>query len=331
MRKIIPFIIKLSAMLMVISVISSQVSATKGDVERALELLKQARAAIGGESAINSVQNLSINGKARRQIKIAEQGEKQLNGEFEMNLMLPDRLIKMEKLMLGTPGEAGRTQASEDKIKIRDARVKIVRAGDAPAQIQAHMQQHERSEIARYMLGLLLTPPPSFNATYNYLGEGNVEGARADIIEAQGAGNFVLKIYLDKSTHLPLMMSYQGTMPRIMINKHIGADGVPGVIEEDEDVIVIRRHKDEEEGASADKQPFTELLPAPEKAEIQVRFSDFRSVGGVLLPHTLTQIVNGTVDTVWTVDRYEINSPNINEKFNNEKFKQDVMIRSKQN
>ena len=177
MRKIIPFIIKLSVVLMAISVISSQVSATKGDVERALELLKQARAAIGGESAINSVQNLSINGKARRQIKITEQGEKQLNGEFEMHLMLPDKLIKMEKLTLGTPGEAGHTQASEDKIKIRDAHVKIVRGGEAPVEIQNEMRQHERSEIARYMLGLLLTPPPSFNAAYNYLGEGDVEGA----------------------------------------------------------------------------------------------------------------------------------------------------------
>ncbi len=330
MRKIIPFIIKLSVMLMVISVISNQVSATKGDVERALELLKQARAAIGGESAINSVQNLSLNGKSRRQIKIAGQDEKQLNGEFELNLMLPDKLMKMEKLTLGTPGEAGQTQASEDKIKIRDARVKIVR-GEAPAEIQNEMRQHENSEIARYMLGLLLTPPPSFNAAYNYLGEGNVEGARADIIEAQGAGGFVLKIYLDKSTHLPLMMSYQGTLPRIMINKHIGEKGGPGVIEETEDVVVIRRHKAGEEGASADKQPFNMPIPAPEKAEIQVRFSDFRSVGGVLLPHTLTQTVNGTVDTVWTVERYEVNAPNINEKFNNENFKQDMMIRSKQN
>ena len=141
----------------------------------------------------------------------------------------------------------------------------------------------------------------------------------------------MLKIYLDKSTHLPLMMSYQGTLPRIMINKHIGADGGPGVIEEAEDVVVIRRHKGGDESASADKRAFNELLPAPEKAEIQVRFSDFRSVGGVLLPHTLTQFVNGTIDTVWAVDSYEVNSPNINEKFNNEKFKQDMMIRSKQN
>ncbi len=344
MRKFVPLILKLSVMLVAISVISQQVTATKGDVEHALELLKQARTAIGGESAINSIQNLSINGRTRRQIQIPNEAEQTLNGEFELNMMLPDRLMRMEKLMHGTPREGGeRTPGAEGKeLKVKEVRV----FRDAEnSEVQNIMRHHERSEIARYMLGLLLTPPPSFSATYNYLGEGDVGGARADIIEAQGAGGFVLKIYLDKSSHLPLMMSYRGSLPRIPFRHFINNGEGPMVEGEDADVVIVRRPR---EGADAkveaaprivieravgdDKAPaegrkFVMRAPVPsEETEIQIRFSDFRSVGGVLLPHVMTQYVGGKIDTVWTVERYDVNLPNINEK-----FQKDVLIRTKHN
>lgn len=339
MRKLIPFILKLSVVLMICSVIGQQVRATKGDVERALELLGQARAAIGGESAINSIQNLSLKGKVRKLIQLPGQPERELNGEFEMSMVLPDRLMKMERLKFGEAGDA-RTPAIEgQEVKVRDFKVKVIR-GEENAAMQNEMRQHEHAEIARYMLGLLLTPPPSLKAAYNYAGEGDVTGTRCDIIEVSGESGFALKLYLDKSSHLPLMMSYQGSLPRIPFNKIIRGDG-PVNIEEDADenihfrqqgeasedapdVIIIRKGKDNE--APAEGRKFTLPVPPPENAEIQIRFSDFRSVGGVLLPHTLTQTVNGQVDTIWTVEKYEINSPTINEKFSKE-----MHFRTKQN
>ncbi len=352
MRKFVPFILKLSVMLLAFSVISQQVTATKGNVERALELLKQARAAIGGESAINSVQSLSINGKSSRQLQLPNQAERELNGEFELNMMLPDKLMRVEKMTLGTkPDGAMHAPGAEGKeLKLKDARVKIIRDMEGPEVGQA-MRHHEQSEIARYMLGLLLTPPPSFNATYNYVGDGEVSGARADIIEAQGAGGFILKIYLDKTSHLPLMMSYRGFLPRIPLGHMAGTDGPTGETE-DKDVVIVRRPQEGEAGtttaaphiiferkigdenapAAGDKPPFTMRLPAPVETEIQIRFSDFRAVGAMLLPHIMTQVVGGKVDTIWTVESYEINSPNISEKFSiNDKFPKDVLIRTKQN
>jgi hypothetical protein len=343
MRKFVPLILKLSVLLVAISVISQQVTATKGDVERALELLKQARAAIGGDSAINSIQNLSINGKTRHQFQIPNEAERTLNGEFELNMMMPDRFMRMEKLTHGTPGAGSeRAQGAEGKeLKVKEVRV----FRDAEnSEVQNAMRHHERSEMARYMLGLLLTPPPSFNATYNYLGEGDVGGSRADIIEAQGAGGFVLKIFLDKSSHLPLMMSYQGSLPRIPFRHFINGEGPMGE-GEDADVVIVRRPK-EGEGATVEAAPrivieraigddkapaegrkFVMRAPVPsEDTETQIRFSDFRSVGGVLLPHVMTQYVGGKIDTVWTVERYDVNLPNINEK-----FQKDVLVRTKHN
>lgn len=339
MRKIIPYLIKLSVLLMAFSLIGQQVSATKGDVERALELLKQARAAIGGEAAIGSIQSLSMIGQSRRQLQLPDQTAKELNGEFELHMLLPDKMMRLEKMTIGTPDGAELPKVSEDKeVKIvRDSQVKIVRAGEDMEKGEAGnaMRQHEQAEIAHYMLGLLLTPPASFNATYNYAGEGDVEGVRAEIIEAQNAGGFAMKIYLDKTSHLPLMMSYQGSLPRIPFEQGLK---IAGAGDDGEDIIVFHR-KDGEAGQAKPRiiikdkdgervvqegDKFTMPAPAPEfeNALIQIRFSDFRAEGGVMLPHTLTQLVNGKVETVWTVDRYEINSPSINDKFQqNFKFK----------
>lgn len=332
MRKIIPYIIKFSVVLMALSVVGQQVSATKGDVERALELLEQARAAIGGESAIGSVQNLSISGKSRRQLQLPDQAAKELNGEFELHMLLPDKMMRLEKLAIGTPDGAERPKISEDNdVKIfKDARVKIIRGEDMEkGDAENVMRQHEQAEIAHWMLGLLLTPPPSLNTTYNYAGEGDVEGVRAEIIEAQGAGGFAMKIYLDKSSHLPLMMSYQGSLPRIPLGAGLK---IAGAGEGGEDIMIFRHRKEGEAGqeqpriivkgkdgetVAQDGDKFTLPATAPvfENALIQVRFSDFRTEGGVLLPHTLTEMINGKVETVWTVERYDINSPSINEKF----------------
>ncbi len=345
MRRFVPTILKLSVLLVAVSVITQQVGATKSDVERALDLLKQARAAIGGDAAINSVQSLSATGTTRRQVQIPNEAAQELTGDFELAMMLPDRMIKMEKLTLGSgPDGKDHGAAGERKeMKIKEHQVRIVRGnkegeGGESAELHDAMRHHERSEMARYMLGLLLTAPASVSARYNYLGEGDAGGAAADILEVQGSGGLMMKLYLDKSSHLPLMMTYQGMLPRIPIGRMIHSDGQAGEIN-DQNVIVIRRPKDgstKVEGAVEPQITFERKIGEPgadghktmmlESSEIQIRFSDFRSVGGVLLPHTLTQYVGGKLDSIWTVDGYELNSPNINEK-----FQKDFLIRTKQN
>jgi hypothetical protein len=343
MRRFVPTILKLSVLMLAVLVITQQVGATKTDVERALDLLKQARAAIGGDAAINSVQNLSATGKTRRQVQIPNEAMQEMTGDFELAMMLPDRMMKMEKLTLGSKSDDMDKGTGEQKeVKIKEHQVRIVRGNDGgergeSADLHDAMRHHERAEIARYMLGLLLNPPASIGARYNYLGEGDVGGAAADILEAQGSGGFMMKLYLDKSSHLPLMMTYQGMLPRIPIARMMHMEGPVGE-GADDNVIVIRRQKDGDtkvDGADgqiiferklSDAGADGEKTMMLENAEIQIRFSDFRAVGGVLLPHTLTQYVGGKLESVWTVDGYELNSPNINQK-----FQRDFLIRTKQN
>lgn len=71
------------------------------------------------------------------------------------------------------------------------------------------------NELFRTTLSLLLSAPEGLDITYTYVGEGSVDGVSCDIISANDGGSTV-KLYLDKSTSLPRMMSFQSHKPFII-------------------------------------------------------------------------------------------------------------------
>ena len=92
------FVSLLSGLILMLSAYSD---ATKGGtgVDRAEELLKQARAALGGEAILNAIQSLSVSGKLRRITQDRDQ-----SGEIEINILLPDKFKKTETMNLVESG-----------------------------------------------------------------------------------------------------------------------------------------------------------------------------------------------------------------------------------
>ena len=65
--------------------------------EKALELIRQARIAIGGEQSIAAVRSLTIAGKTSTTFRI-ENTDRTEHGETELALQLPDKFSKMIKV-----------------------------------------------------------------------------------------------------------------------------------------------------------------------------------------------------------------------------------------
>jgi hypothetical protein len=165
---------------------------------------------------------------------------------------------------------------------------------------KGHHEGARQNELLRTTLGLLLTAPQGMDISYNYAGEGNVNGTPCNIVEASSAGSSV-KLFLGKDSNLPMMMSFVGTeLPRIM---HFKTD-LPPPQADDKDTVIFTKKLDAEAG---------------ETAEVQVTFSDYRSVNGVQLPYHWTQTLNGATDETFDVTNYEINPANIGDFFKNEK------------
>lgn len=315
--------------------------------EKALEIIAKARRAIGGDSAISGVRSMTIIGKATKTFEI-EGVAKTENGETEINFELPNKMSRKMKIGSGdgealvdkkvdvivmkkdgddnvqwkTDGSDGvktviiqKKDGNSEELKTEggktftfkrengDQTVITSEDGDSAtvdgkkvflrkAEALDGGENMRSNELFRTTLSLLLSAPEGLDVTYTYVGEGSVDGVSCDIIAANDGGSTV-KLYLDKSTSLPRMMSFQSHKP-----------------------FIIKFDKDASKPeTNGETKVFTRQLAQPEMAEFQVKFSDFRSVGGLQLPHKWTQTIGGKDDEVLDITSYEVNPANIADKF----------------
>jgi hypothetical protein len=307
---------------------------------RALELLKQAQAAIGGDSAIRTVQSLTITGKATKTFEIEGVANSE-QGDWELNMQLPDKLSKMMRVTIENQG-GEKTESSDNKVftvtkkdggnatwSTKDPKQDVVvvtrgggdKIGDKIVaneentngnvkkeiirdKMSGEYEKHKQMELFRTALSLLLTAPQGIEADYIYAGDGSVDGSSCDVIEAR-LGESSVKLFLDKQTHLPRMMSFMDHKPMMMFR-----------IKKDD-------AKMEENGET---KTFERKMEAPPLEEFQIKFADYRSVGGVLLPFKWTQTVAGKTDETVDISNYEINPANIADKF--KELPQKIMMRT---
>lgn len=331
-KKLTILFLQLSLVLMGVSILVDTADATMKNGERAMELLRQARAAIGGDNAVKNVENLSLKGKSRRVLKIKNQADKEINSDYEMAVLLPNQIFKMERIGLHGDGSNTFKFEIEDNDEVEEKVVEIRTDKDGRTDDSFKVARtNTDNEIYRFMLGFLLTPPKDANLTYDYTGEETVDGQTANVISVNSNGNAVMRLYLDKQSNLPLMMSYKGQVrhahPEVMewndkANGKINTGDKDVIIFRDSNGNVSRELPDKimlerkANGDAANKDgKFNVFVREPASAEIQVKFSDYRDVGGLRLPFQITEIVNGTVDQTIAVDSYEINVPNMAERF----------------
>lgn len=154
------------------------------------------------------------------------------------------------------------------------------------------MHRSSGDEMLRTTMALLMSAPEGMDVGYKFIGEGDVDGYPANIIEVTSRSSS-FKLYLDASTNLPRMISYSG-----------------------HNTFVFRKHANEEV-VKADLIEMKRKMAEP--VEHQIRFSDFRAVDGLVLPHRWSESAAGKQSRIFDVTSFEINPANIAEKFGNEK------------
>jgi hypothetical protein len=330
--------------------------------EKALDLIKAARTAIGGGDSIAGIQSLRIKGTTTNTFKI-DGIERIESGETEIAMQMPDKLSKMVKIGrsegdetsdqmvnkrvetvivrkdkdgneiggagsgtgIGTKPETKRVIVKKDgdapaEFKTEDGQTVFLRKGDPDVRVkvendvqtyrvnrdemESHHRQAEHNELFRLALGLLLSPPAAMAVNYTFGGEVRAADKPCNLIIAETGGTSV-KLYLDRDSNLPVMMAYTAeAMPMfVRFNKETPAPANGG----DKNVIF-----------------FKHTAGDPASAEYQVRFDDYRNVGGVQVPFKWVTTA-GDMNEVFNVTDYEINPSNISDSFSQPK----VMLRVK--
>jgi hypothetical protein len=188
------------------------------------------------------------------------------------------------------------------------------------ARLDTLMLRNARVELSRLMLGWFAAAHPSIGAAFTYGGEAESPDGKADVIDVKNADGFNARLFIDRETHLPLMITYQGPQPRIVTaggpmrqaaqppaaGGHLAGQPAPERREMTED----ERRKAREE---AEKQVEAMRNQPPAMVEYSLFFDDWREVGGIKFPHRLRRAMSGTTNEEWTVNKVRVN-PKIDPK-----------------
>jgi hypothetical protein len=261
---------------------------------RAADLLRQARAALGGESRLNTIRTLSASGAVTRAA-----GGMQLSGELTLQLELPDRFLRTDSLSPDGTLTVITEQGVNGTTLLRGARTfnappgAVIRTPPAPAKgsdAEAQAIRAARADLVRLVVALLMQAPSTQPLAFAYGGQAEAPDGKADVIDVTGSdgGTFAAKLFLDTATHRPLMLSYRGVSPRIVVQQQRLPAPRPGDAPPRPD-------------ASAPAPPPGDVV------DIEMFLDDYRPVDGVLLPHHVTRSVSGEVNEEWRIASYKLN------------------------
>jgi hypothetical protein len=224
-----------------------------------------------------------------------------MSGDFDLEFLLPDKFKRTENLtMMGGAAQITRTEGFNGEQMFQDSSssgggmIMIRRPGGDDPKAQASQLRSIKADVARNLIAWILTAPESYQIQFTYAGEANSADGKADIVDAKGADGFAARLFLDRNTHQPLMLSYHAVIPKAVIRTMQSTS----------------REEGEKHAKDLEKQTADEMAKAQQNAqesEIQIFYSDYRPVDGVLLPHKMSRSVNGEVTEEWEITKFKVN------------------------
>jgi hypothetical protein len=269
--------------------------ATAQDAAKGAALLADARRAIGGEDRLAGVKTLDVRGDFKR---VA--GQTTIQGELQVRIERPDKLRRDEDLSPPGGGPAiirtevlNGTTVWDENSGGRAFLVRQGRGGDAgrgargnapnidPAQLEDLQRRARQAELARFLLIWLLAA----DGPVNWVATAEAPDGKADVLDITPASGPMVRLFLDQTTHLPLMVTWQGTPPQMVFAGRRGGRDGGG------------------DDAAAAPPPRQGAQPAT----LQLTLGEYKTVGGIKLPHLITRGVSDMTIEEWTIDSYRIN------------------------
>ena len=275
----------IGAMAIGLAVAGSVVAAAED--AKATALLAQARAAIGGDSQIAKVKGLSAAGTLQRMM-----GDRTMEGEMTIDMELPDKLLRTDTMSpMGSMTMVMGQGINGDKL-LRTSSMQgappgaMIRTPPPPepgSDAEAQQLRGSRADLTRLALAMLFASTADAPLEFSYAGEAESPDGKADVLDVKGPSSFAAKLFLDKTSHRLLMLAYRGVAPVMVVQTQRGGGPGPG-------------------GPGATPQ-----MPAPQVADIQMFFDDYKTVDGVSLPHHISRSIDGKPNEDWTFKAIKVN------------------------
>jgi outer membrane lipoprotein-sorting protein len=287
------------------------------DPQRGAALLAEARKAIGGDDKLGAVKTLQSKGVYKRTV-----GNGTQEGDVEILIELPNKYRRnelsgfaggptQERVEVlngdevwdvnatgggfggfgrfgggrrGNGGNFGGGRAAGGDQGGQGGDAAPGRAGARgpidPERVKELQRRQRQTELARLSLMWLLTT----TQPVVWVGTAQSPEGSADVLEVKAEGGPATRLFLDQTTHMPLMMTTTAGGRGGFGNRRGGSPDGPTPNDG------LRR-------GGAGGQPIT----------IETHLSEYKIVSGIKLPHLITRGVNGQTNEEWEIKSFRIN------------------------
>lgn len=279
--------------------------------DQASDAVQKARAALGGEEAIEKVKAIAAKGAFRR-----EMGPRQIEGTLTLTIERPDRMHRSEEMEMPGGASVERITALAGSTSWDDTQNRggmgggmqmqmVMRGpnGEAPnPEAMAEMRTRRmKVELNRWLLALFAAS----ETPLTYAGVAEAPDGKADVLEIKDERGQALRLFVDQQSGMPLMLTYQEMRPRMMFGGGPGGPGGPGGARGGQggqrpDPEEIKRRVEAEQARLHAEGP-------PPPTTVTLFLADHQEVRGVKLPHRITESVDGKPVMEWTIEKFEVN------------------------
>lgn len=346
MKKFTVSVLTISALFVGLGSLAEHVGAKFKSDEKALEIVRKARTALGGDAALNDVRSMVITGRSVHTMKIGD-AERQEPGETEIALQFPDKLS--QKIRIGKDDGTGTKVMSEthDVVIVNKGDGSKIRIGGG--ENGEFTTSDGKKIMVRERVGseAKVIADGDKKVIVRQIENGGKPGEEKHTVFARAAHggvrqNELLKLSLSLLLTAPdgMEVSYtfggesdiDGTAVNI-INAEFAGSSYKLFIGKSSSLPVAISYRgmsmpkvvkftkgDTPSGEPAlDQVVFTKKLHEVEAVEHIVKFSDYRSTGNVQLPYKWTTTVGGSVKETFDVASYDLNPANIADRFAGQK------------
>lgn len=167
-----------------------------------------------------------------------------------------------------------------------------------------------KQDFARLALGLFAASP-AYPLTFAYAAIAEAPQGQADVLDARGEGNFLVRLFIDRKTHLPIMVSWSTPPTNVIVTvpgQPPPASVAPGA------VVVTGPPAPPTDAPKEELDKYTkDVLALRTKAqttpvEHRLYFADYRDVDGHKFPFRLRRAIGPETTEETTFDRFRINT-----------------------
>ena len=244
------------------------------------ELIEQARRALGGE-ALTALRTLRAEGHSTRVV-----GPLRLSSAIELLLERPDRFLRIDRMRLAGAGAETVSGFAGDQFFQRTPEPLATSRGNHPSPDQSQTLMRAaavgfRKELTLLLLGFFGGTFDGASLQVERLGSAEAPDGTADALRLTFDDGSVATLFIHAETHLPLMVSWQGSDPAVVV-----------------------RLATTPEASAASVLAESTRLPT---VEHRLHFTEFRLVAGLRWPFLVRRTAGGAPIEELRFDRFTLN------------------------